>query len=81
MNSRDKTKKSQTESLIKLYSFFHIALILYSITVSYKCNKGLNLISTALAIMCPHLYLMYIAASKGLGFCFFMGEEVELEEE
>jgi hypothetical protein len=75
-----KNKKNQTESLIKLYSFFHITLILYSITVAYKCNNGLNVVATALAIMCPHLYLIYIASTKGLGFCFFMGQEIEDEE-
>jgi len=80
MSSKDKTNKSQTESLIKLYSFFHIALILYSITVAYKCNNGINPVATALAIMCPHLYLMYIASAKGLGFCFFMGEDSEGDE-
>jgi hypothetical protein len=80
-----KTKKSRTESLIKLYSFFHLALIVYSVIVSYKCNGGLNVVQTGLAIMCPHLYLIYIAATKGLTFCLLgvigSNEEGEGEEE
>lgn len=81
--SSKKTKPSKTESLIKLYSFFHLALIVYSVIVSYKCNGGLNVIQTGLAIMCPHLYLIYIAATKGLTFCLLgvSGSEEEGEEE
>ena len=85
--SSKKTKKSKTEGLIKLYSFFHFVLIIYSVIVSYKCNGGLNVIQIGLAIMCPHLYLIYIAATKGLTFCLLgvTGSEeegdVEVEEE
>ena len=75
-----KTKESRTESLIKLYSFFHMALIIYAVIVSYKCNKGLQVVHMGLAIMCPHLYLVYIAATKGLGFCLLMVDN-SVEEE
>tara|TARA_B100001287_G_C22490031_1_gene438538 strand:+ start:299 stop:568 length:270 start_codon:yes stop_codon:yes gene_type:complete len=79
MSSEDKhKKKSKTESLIRLYSIFHVAMIVYALIVSYKCNNGINPVAAVLAIMCPHLYLMYIAATKGLGFCFLMGNPISI---
>ena len=70
-----KTKVSKTESLIKLYSFFHMALIVYAAIISFRCNKGLQVVQMGLAIMCPHLYLFYIAATKGLSFCLLTNSE------
>ena len=70
-----KNTKSKTDSILRLYTFFHIVLIIYAIIVSYRCNKGFNLIHMGLAIMCPHLYLFYIAATKGAGFCLLTTSE------
>ena len=76
--SKDKkTKVSKTESLIKIYSFLHIALILYASYVSYRCNNGIKIAHMGLAVMCPHLYLIYIAATKGLTFCLIGMESSE----
>ena len=61
-------RKNKTESPIRLYSIFHVAMIVYAL-VFINVIMVLTLCAV-LAIMCPHLYLMYIAATKGLGFVF-----------
>ena len=65
---------------MKIYAFFHLVLIMFSIFIAYRCDEGFNAVSMGAALFCPHLFLIYIAATKGLGFCFNPKESDEYSE-
>jgi hypothetical protein len=62
-------EKKNRISLRKIYGFFHFFIGIFALYVSIKCNNGLDLPHTITACICPHFYLIYIAATKGFDFC------------
>ena len=56
-------------SLKKIYAFLHFFIGIFALYVSFKCNRGLDMPHIAAACCCPHIYLIYIAATKGFDFC------------
>lgn len=41
------------------YSIFHIIISLFAIYLSFKCNKGFKPGSFIVALLCPHIYIIY----------------------
>ena len=77
-NIKQNTKKSIIENFAtsvqssptkKFFGVLHVALGIFALYVSIKCNNGFNAGSFVLACCCPQLYLIYIAATTGFGFC------------
>jgi len=71
-NTRENTKKNIIEKFAivvqnsprkQLFSIIHIALALFALFVSIKCNKGFSFGPLLFACCCPQLYLIYIAAT------------------
>ncbi len=48
-----------------IYSVFHMIMSLIAIYLSFRCNKGFDTMSFVLALCCPHIYIIYILATKG----------------
>jgi len=42
-----------------MYSVFHTIIALFAIYLSFKCNKGINVLDLLLALFCPVLYIVY----------------------
>jgi|UniRef100_A0A6C0IYN6 hypothetical protein len=77
-NTNQNTKKSIIENFAvsvqssptkKFLGVLHFALGIFALYVSIKCNNGFSAGSFVLACCCPQLYLIYIAATTGFGFC------------
>lgn len=49
-----------------IYSVFHTIMSFVAIYLSFKCNKGFNLLSFLLACCCPYIYIIYTLATKGI---------------
>jgi hypothetical protein len=51
-----------------MYGVFHMIISIFAIYLSFKCNKGVNLIDLLLAIFFPFFYIIYrLAVSEN--FC------------
>ena len=55
--------KNQTSFVI--FYIFHVIMALIAIYLSWKCNKGFDLLSFLIAIIFPYIYLIYIFATRG----------------
>jgi len=65
-----KEKFGNSSSFIKTtYGIFHFICGLFALYVAIKCNNGISFLPILFACCCPYLYLVYIAATKGLHFC------------
>ena len=42
-----------------MYSVFHTIIALFAIYLSFKCNRGINVLDLLLALFCPVLYIVY----------------------
>ena len=69
MESKDDKKNQNSLSLGKIYGFIHFFIGIFALYVSFKCNKGFVLTQTLFACCCPHVFLIYIAATRGFDFC------------
>ena len=46
---------------------FHTMMALFAIYLSWKCNNGkFDVVSFLIAILCPHIYVVYILATRGV---------------
>ena len=66
----EKFVKLTERNFLKFYPIFHIIIAMYAVAVSIKCEQGVKPVSIFLALACPHFFLLFTAATKGLGFCF-----------
>jgi len=61
-----KDDKSSNKNMSSFYyRIFHTILGLIAIYLSFRCNKSFNLVSFLFACCCPHLYIMFILATRG----------------
>jgi len=65
----DVSKQPKKSIWVKAYSVFHTVLAIFALFVTFKCNNGFNVMPFLGALCCPIFYLIYIAATKGFGFC------------
>lgn len=71
----DKREKTIEEELFRsqsdlcasseIYTVFHTILSILAIYLSFRCNKGFDLLSFLIACCCPYLYIIYTIATKG----------------
>jgi len=47
---------------LHMYSIFHSVVSVFAIYLSFKCNRGLNLLDLLFAMFCPVLYVIYRTA-------------------
>jgi hypothetical protein len=47
------------------YGIFHLIISFFAIYLSWYCNRRFEPISFAVALFCPHLYIMYMLATRG----------------
>lgn len=62
-------KKTKRSIWAKAYSLFHSILALFALFVAFKCNNGFKALPFLAACCCPQIFLIYVAATRGLGFC------------
>ena len=55
---------------LRFYTLFHSVLGLFALFLSFKCNSGIEPFDLGFACCCPHIYIIYVMATKGLNFCF-----------
>jgi hypothetical protein len=48
---------------LHMYSIFHSIVGVFAIYLSFKCNKGINVIDLVFAFFCPVLYIIFRTAS------------------
>lgn len=48
-----------------IYSVFHTIMAFIAIYLSFRCNKGFNLMSFLAAFCCPYFYIIYTLATRG----------------
>lgn len=70
--SKDKTLEEQLFNSQKdlcasseIYTVFHTVLSIIAIYLSFRCNKGFDLMSFLIACCCPYLYIIFTIATKG----------------
>lgn len=64
------SKSTSKFSIIKkIYSILHTILSVFAIFVAFKCNNGFSTMAFLSACCCPHIYLLFILATKGFRFC------------
>ena len=49
------------------YRIFHTILVLFALYLSFKCNKGFDILAFLMAIFFPYIYIIYKFAT--MGFC------------
>ena len=73
MATKSKSTKSKSTNIFsiikKIYSILHSILSFFAIFVAFKCNNGFSTSAFFSACCCPHIYLIYILATKGYRFC------------
>lgn len=68
-NRENFADKKKSSGFTKVYSLFHTFLALFALFVAFKCNDGFKAMPFLFACCCPHLFLIYTAATKGFKFC------------
>lgn len=73
-SSQLKNNKKVKETFINLqpsnaYALFHSIASIFALYVSFRCSGGFDFVSFMWALCCPWLFLIYVAATKGLNFC------------
>jgi hypothetical protein len=48
-----------------LYVITHFIISFFAIYLSWRCNKGFNLLSFICALFCPYLYIIWALATQG----------------
>ena len=67
--------KISESKILNIYAIFHIIIAMYAVAVSIKCEEEFKLVQVLLAIICPHFYLIFAIATKGLGVCFINNDD------
>ena len=68
--NKDKRKEGFVNTPVGTFlSILHLAICIFAIFVSFKCNPEFSILHFIFALLCPQFYLIYIAATKGLSFC------------
>jgi len=44
---------------VSIYSVFHTVVAFFAIFLSFKCNNGFHVGDFLIALLCPHLYIIY----------------------
>jgi hypothetical protein len=61
---------NQPLTMSRLYYYLHCFLAVFAIFLSFKCPNGFDLANFLSALIAPHIYLIFIIATRGLNFCF-----------
>jgi hypothetical protein len=85
MNSNKKDNKKTIEKFVKIneknflkiYAVIHLILAMFAVGVSIKCENGFELVPVTTAILCPHFFLIFTAATRGIGSCFLSEDTYE----
>ena len=86
MNSNKKSKQKIKETFInsdifvKIYSYFHLFITFAALILCYYCSKKdgeFNKRTFAYVFCWPHIYILYIAATRGLFACMSSNAEVD----
>lgn len=64
-----KKEHFSNSSKTKRFIYIHLALAVFAIYLSFKCNPEFNIGSLAISFFFPYIYIIYILATKGLNFC------------
>ena len=67
--SKDSEKQVSLAKNASIYGAIHSFLGLFALYLSFKCNRGFNFGAFVTACCCPHLYIIYILATRGISFC------------
>ena len=67
--SKDSEKKVLGVKGASIYGAIHSFLGLFALYLSFKCNRGFSFGAFVTACCCPHLYIIYILATRGISFC------------
>lgn len=61
-NNQEQKPKRQ---IYNLYMVTHLIISFFAVYLSWRCNRGFNLISFFVALVCPYLYIIWALATKG----------------
>lgn len=61
--------KDSEKKVLGVYGAIHSFLGLFALYLSFKCNRGFSFGAFVTACCCPHLYIIYILATRGISFC------------
>mgnify|MGYP001029632342 FL=1 len=85
MNNNGKLKKYKiketfinTDWFIKIYVYFHLFITTVALIIFYSCSKKegvFNKRTFMFALCWPHIYIMYIAGTQVIFYCFSAAEE------
>ena len=53
------TSSCKRRNYMHMYSITHTIIGLFAIYLSFKCNKGINVLDLLLALFCPVVYIIY----------------------
>lgn len=53
------TYSCKKRTYMHMYSITHTIIGLFAIYLSFKCNRGINVLDLLLALFCPVLYIIY----------------------
>ena len=67
--SKNSEKKVLSVNGAAIYGTIHSFLGLFALYLSFKCNRGFSFGAFVTACCCPHLYIIYILATRGISFC------------
>lgn len=65
----NKLTDNEPLTMSKLYYYLHCFLAVFAIFLSFKCPNGFDLANFLSALVAPHIYLIFILATRGLSFC------------
>ncbi len=60
----DEEQKKAPE-ICSLYMVTHLIISFFAVYLSWRCNRGFNLLSFLAALICPYLYIIWVLATKG----------------
>lgn len=48
-----------------IFYIFHTIMVLIAVYLSWRCNKGFDLLSFIISLIFPYIYLIYIFSTQG----------------
>ncbi len=57
-------------NVLNIYAILHLILAMLAVAVSIKCDGEFRLVPVLVAILCPHFFLIFALATKGVSLCF-----------
>jgi hypothetical protein len=64
-NQRRRRRRRSAPDYTCSYSIFHLIISFFAIYLSWYCNRKFDPMSFTVALFCPHLYIMYMLATRG----------------